>query len=133
MKIYLAARYSRHPEMRAIRDEIHRLGHIVTSRWIDHHGGDLLESIVSEQLNAAPAECTQYAKTDLADLIAADMVISFTSADGGGKGGRHWELGFAYGLGRKRLIVVGPREHIFHTLIDEIWPDWPAAREAIFG
>lgn len=119
--------------MRVIRDEIHQLGHMVTSRWIDQHGGDLLESIVADKLNAAPDECTRYAENDIADLAVADMVISFTSADGGGKGGRHWELGFAYGFGGKRLIIIGPRENIFHTLIPEIWPDWPTARGAIFG
>ncbi len=32
---------------------------------------------------------------------------------GGGKGGRHIEHGYAVATG-KRLIVVGPRENIFH-------------------
>jgi hypothetical protein len=122
--IYLAARYSRNAEMRRIRDALQALGHEVTSRWIDQHGGNLLESIVAEQLNAEPEQCAHYAEVDLDDLRAADTVISFTS-EGGGKGGRHVEYGLALGLG-KRLVIVGPREHVFHTLGAVEWyPDWP--------
>lgn len=125
MKIYLAARYSRHDEMRGVRDVLTALGHDVTSRWIDQHGGDLLESIVADKLNAEPAECSKYALIDMADLAAADVVISFTSPGGGGKGGRHVEYGLAIGLG-KHLVIVGPRENVFHTLDAVEWyPDWP--------
>ena len=51
-KVYLAARYSRNEEMRGVRDVLEVLGYEVTSRWIDQHGGNLLESIVAEQLDA---------------------------------------------------------------------------------
>jgi len=123
-KIYLAARYSRNDEMRGVRDVLQALGHEVTSRWIDQHGGNLLESFVAEKLNAQPDECAKYARVDLEDLEAADTVISFTSAGGGGKGGRHVEFGLALGLG-KRLVIVGPRENVFHTLPAIEWyPDW---------
>jgi hypothetical protein len=123
-RIYLAARYSRNAEMRGVRDVLEALGHKVTSRWIDQHGGNLLESIVAEKLNAAPDECAKYARIDLEDLERADTVISFTSAQGGGKGGRHIELGVALGLG-KRTVIVGPRENVFHTLPTIEWyPDW---------
>ena len=123
-KIYLAARYSRNAEMRGVRDVLEALGHKVTSRWIDQHGGNLLESIVAEKLNADPEACAHYALVDVDDLAKADTVISFTSAGGGGKGGRHVEFGLAVGLG-KRLVIVGPREHVFHTLPGIEWyPDW---------
>ena len=124
-RIYLAARYSRNAEMRGVRDVLHGLGYEVTSRWIDQHGGDLLESIVAEKLNAEPGECSGYAHIDIEDLTAAEIVISFTSAGGGGKGGRHIEFGMAL-AGGKRVIVVGPRENVFHTLPEVEWyPDWP--------
>mgnify|MGYP001588867675 CR=1 FL=1 len=123
-KVYLAARYSRNAEMRGVRDVLEAIGHKVTSRWIDQHGGNLLESIVAEKLNAEPEACAHYAHVDLDDLSGADTLISSTSADGGGKGGRHVELGVAIGLGL-RLVLVGPREHVFHTLPDIEWyPDW---------
>jgi hypothetical protein len=119
MKIYLATRYSRNAEMRAIRDDLTALGHEVTSRWIDQHGGDLPESIVAEKLNSEPENCFKYAQIDVDDLTAADTVVSFT-CDGGGKGGRHVEYGLALGLG-KRLILVGSRENVFHTLPQVEW------------
>lgn len=123
MKVYLAARYSRNDEMRGVRDVLEVLGHQVTSRWIDQHGGNLLESSVAEKLNSDPDGCAKYAQVDVDDLMAADVVVSFTSADGGGKGGRHVEFGLALGLG-KRLVIVGPRENVFHTLPQIEWyPD----------
>lgn len=114
-RIYLAARYSRHGEMQGVRDVLGALGYEITSRWIDQHGGALEASYTPEKLSADPDECAVFGQHDVADLKAADTCISFTSADGGGKGGRHVEFGLALGLG-KRLIVVGPRENIFHTL-----------------
>jgi hypothetical protein len=122
--IYLAARYSRNDEMRGVRDVLQALGHTITSRWIDQHGGNLLESFVAAKLNDDPDGCAKYARVDLEDLEAADTVISFTSSDGGGKGGRHIEFGLALGLA-KHLVIVGPRENVFHTLPAIEWyPDW---------
>jgi hypothetical protein len=58
-------------------------------------------------------------------LHKAATLISFT--DGApARGGRHVEFGMAYAWG-KRLIVVGPREHVFHALpLVEHYPDWAA-------
>lgn len=130
MKIYLAARYSRNDEMRGIRDVLERMGHKVTSRWIDCHPDtngtpELENSLSQEALTAAPEVGARFAQVDVADLEAADVVISFTSPDGGGKGGRHIEFG--YGLARgKQMILVGPRENVFHTLPEvERYRDWP--------
>jgi hypothetical protein len=112
--IYLATRYNRNDEMRRVRDVLVALSYQVTSRWIDCHAGKYLTSFTTETLNADPEYCSGVAHHDLEDLRAADTVISFTSG-GDGKGGRHVEFGLAIGL-RKRLILVGPREHVFHTL-----------------
>ena len=52
------------------------------------------------------------------------MLVSFTGDGGGGKGGRHVEHGYAMALG-KRIVVVGPREHVFHTdPATEVYADW---------
>jgi hypothetical protein len=125
VKIYLAARYSRHPEMRGVRDVLETFGHEITSRWIDQHGGNVLESFVADKLNTDPEHCAKYGRVDVEDMTAADVIISFTTSDGGGKGGRHVEFGWGLAAG-KRMILVGPREHIFHTLPGVEWyPDWP--------
>jgi hypothetical protein len=117
IRIYLAARYSRNPEMRGVRDAlVAAFGFGVTSRWIDLHPdvvGDFTNSFEADVLNASPHLCAPLGQHDLDDLDAADWVVSFTG--GGGKGGRHVELGYALARG-KRVFVVGPRENVFHTL-----------------
>ncbi len=121
--VYLASRYSRADEMRGVRDVLTlAYGLTVTSRWIDHHGGKYAASFTSNQLNTDPDYCGQIALVDWEDLQTADTVISFTGE--GGKGGRHVEFGMAVALG-KRLFVIGPREHVFHTLPEvSHYPDW---------
>lgn len=122
---YLAARFSRYDEMQGVRDVLRGLGHTVTSRWIDQHGGDQLESAAQAVLNSDPASVAHFGLHDLEDIDAADVVVSFTSTDGGGKGGRHVEFGYALGAG-KPVVIVGPRENIFHTLPQvEHHADWP--------
>lgn len=131
MRIYLAARYSRNPEMRHYRDQLHGLGHRVTSSWIDLHGGELEESFTPDRLSAEPVFCSRFAQTDVLDLMAADCVISFTGNGGGGKGGRHVEFGLAVAAG-KRILVVGPRENVFHCLPQvECFKTWDEALAAL--
>lgn len=74
------------------------------------------------------------ASMDFEDLARSDMCIAFTEAEGArGRGGRHTELGIALGLGL-RVILVGPREHVFHCLPGvEQYADWPGARRALVG
>ena len=131
--VYLAARYSRNDEMRGVRDVLKALGYMVTSRWIDLHGGKYPGSFTPEQLNDDPVYCARVAEADLDDLADADTVISFTSPGEYGKGGRHVEFGLALGLG-KRLVLVGPRENVFHTLPQvEQYPDWSRLVVALAG
>jgi len=125
-RYYLAARYSRHAEMRRYRDELVAAipGATVTSRWIDQHAGKLESSFTPEVLAADPAGCWVYGAHDLVDLDEADVVVSFTGAGGGGKGGRHVEFGYALAA-CKPLVIVGPRENIFHCHPDiEVYPTW---------
>lgn len=137
MKYYFAARYNRHPELRQYRTEL--LAAIpeaeVTSRWIDLHGGELEESYTPEILNAKPEECWRHGQIDLDDVAVADAIVSFTGDGGGGKGGRHIEHGVAIGYHDNdadpfRLIIVGPRENIFHchpaTEVFASWADFLA-------
>ena len=127
--VYLASRYSRHDEMQGVRDVLEGLyGVEVTSRWIDCHTdvvGDYTASFTVEFLNTSPDLSAPLGQHDLDDLDRADTVISFTCGSGG-KGGRHVEFGYGLAKG-KRMIVVGPREHVFHTLPQvEVYASWPA-------
>jgi len=75
MRIYLAARYSRFPEMAQYAKELTALGHTVTSRWIlgDH-------DIRAHGQSDADHYMRLWAQEDWEDLCAADVVISFTEA-----------------------------------------------------
>lgn len=123
--IYLASRYSRNDEMRGVRDVLTAYGFTVTSRWIDLHPdvvGDFTESFTVDTLNQEPGKCAPLGQHDLDDIDRADWVVSFTGQ--GGKGGRHVEFGYGVAKG-KRMIVVGPREHVFHTLSTvDAFRDW---------
>ena len=123
MRIYLAARYRRRPEMQRRAEELSALGHHVTSRWIrgSHSVSDGLDD----------PSWTSFAQEDFEDVAAADAVVCFLEPGGGGSGGRHAEFGMALGQG-KRTIVVGEPEHLFHTLPSiEAYPTWAKALEAL--
>jgi hypothetical protein len=116
MHIYLAARYSRHPEMAKHAKKIEKAGHRVTSRWI-RGSHSLDESIDRGQSDEVRAN---FAIEDIEDLTKADVVISFTEemieqVGRPSKGGRHVEFGMGVAL-NKRMVVIGPREHVFHWL-----------------
>lgn len=127
MKIYLAARYSRYAEMQGVRDVLESIGHTVTSRWIDLHadtGERYGRSFNQQELNDLPKMCSAFAVRDFEDIDASEWLVSFTDKEGGGKGGRHVEFGYAVAK-EKRLTVVGPRENVFHTYPGVEWhPSW---------
>jgi hypothetical protein len=126
-RYYFAARYSRHPEMRSYRDQLVTAipGAVVTSRWVDGHPDGFAQdvSFTPEFLGANPETCWINGRADIEDLLAAHTIVTFTG-DGGGKGGRHIEHGYAIAAG-KRLVVVGPRENIFHCHpATEVYATW---------
>lgn len=125
MKIYLASRYSRAPELREIRRQLEMMGHEVTSRWLN--GGHEIKPGGSDQ--AADEERERFAIEDWADMEGADCVISFTEEprQTNTRGGRHVEFGGAVALG-KRCIVIGWQENVFHHLPQvEFFADWQKA------
>lgn len=115
LKIYLAGRFGRREQLKAVRQALWIAGHTVTSRWLDTEW----ERTSEKESSVAPPEYrAKYALIDMEDLLAADVVISFTEEPdslSGKRGGRHVEFGIAAQAG-KRLIVVGWRENIFHHL-----------------
>jgi hypothetical protein len=148
MIIYLAARYSRRLEMCAIRDELTALGHQVPARWLNgshqiaRDGMPLTEEGERKFEDGHPDADDlrmKFAQDDLADVLAADVLIAFTEQprSDASRGGRHVELGIAIGLQEccqvpMRVFVVGPRENLFCWLPGiEYYEDWPALRNVI--
>ncbi len=119
MKIYLAARYSRRDQLRELATELRRMGHTITSRWLETKWVNR----PNDSSTAPPEYREQYAQIDMEDVKAADMVINFTEAPGdGSRGGRHVEYGLAVAWG-KGLVVVGHRENLFHHLPNVVFFD----------
>jgi hypothetical protein len=128
--IYLAARYSRHPEMQEVARRLTALGHTVTSRWIwgNHQCND-------DELLNEPSRARELAREDLFDLTIANIFVLFTDpVRTATRGGKQVELGYAFGLqyngDEMRVIIVGQPENVFQLLPDvEQVPDV----EALYG
>jgi hypothetical protein len=124
VRYYFAAAYGRHAEMTRNADVLEAaIDAHVMSTWHREVTPGLDESFDAAYLAAHPREAWEHGKRDLEDLACADAIVSFT--DGvPARGGRHVEHGVAIGYrvwdpdytdtGPARLIVVGPREHVFH-------------------
>jgi hypothetical protein len=124
MKIYLAARYSLKNEIREKAQDLINLGIEVTSSWLQEpHNPNIQLTEVSDELNSF------YARQDIEDIRRAEWLVLFSQSPTlpGVRGGRHVEFGYALGLGKK-LMVVGPKENIFHHLPNVIQVDtWEKA------
>ena len=101
MNVYIAAPFSCRNEAISVMSWLEQQGHGVTSRWLWSDHGDEGRA----------------AREDLEDVRAADVLLAlnFEGWQEKGRGGRHVEFGYALGLDL-RLIIVGPRENVFHSL-----------------
>ena len=118
MRIYLASRYSRLEELNVYAGQLREAGFEVTSRWLNdtHHIERADATDVPEA--SVPMEAQGFAQEDYEDVRRAQVVVSFTEKPRshiGGHGGRHVEFGMALAWG-KHVLIVGPRENVFHTL-----------------
>lgn len=148
LSVYLAGRYGRRQELAGYAAELGDRGVIVTSQWLAGPGqrrvggttlGPERERAIEAGTTEAFALRGECASQDLADIAAADVLIAFTEppTSAYSRGGRHVELGVALAT-NKTVIVVGPRENVFHCLpglwhyddwascLAEVWPLVPA-------
>lgn len=124
--VYLAARCARSDELRVIAQDLEAAGWDVTSSWLS------VDSAVAADGLVAGGKAEQIATMDFKDLARSNVLVSFTEGNGArGKGGRHVEFGMAIALGI-RVVVVGPRENVFHCLPQvEQYDTWAEAEQAI--
>ena len=117
-KIYLAAKFEARGLLRGFIGPISAMGHTLTSLWM-----------LRDEASGFPAASA--ARSDLADLDAADLLILDTSFPGGS--GREVELGYALARG-KRVWKVGPDCNVFHAHPDiRQFEDWSAVLAALRG
>jgi hypothetical protein len=125
-RIYLAANYSRAPEMRMYRQMLQGYGYQVVCRWIDRQAAEAPVSMGPEDLARQPSLAVEFATSDLHDIIVSDMVLFFSTGTDRSKGGRHTEMGIALAL-NKSISLIGPMENVFHALPSiSRFPDWDA-------
>ena len=124
MKVYLASRYSRRLELRCYALDLERLGHHVVSRWIWREGNHVQED------GSSALYIRQLAEEDISDIRSCDVFLLFSEEPrNSGHGGRLFEFGIAYGLG-KRCIAIGPPETIFHYIGEvSVVSNWEAVLE----
>ena len=111
-RIYLAAQYHQKAVIAIYKSELESLGYRVTSTWTDEpQDANVSLKDVDDELLA------EYAARDIMEIDDADLLVLFTvdPDELTRRGGRHAEFGYALGRG-KQLVVVGPRENIFHHL-----------------
>lgn len=137
MRYYFAGAYQRRAELALLADElvIETVGRAeIMSRWLADPQEGLDSGFSASDLtdeNAAAA--WNFGARDIQDLMQSDAIVSFTG--NGTRGGRHVEHGFAMAMAvvkeesglNMRLIVIGPREHVFHCHpATEVYADFAA-------
>ncbi len=116
MKIYISGTFTAQRRLRPWRDELWRIGHQVTSSWLDE----------LSKPDGMPVEAfnRKLAIKDLAEIKEADCLIIDT--DGASTtGGRYVELGYAL-ANHKLIYVVGPQRSVFLSLADRRFDTWDA-------
>lgn len=120
MNVYLSARYSRQVELRGYLPMLESAGLDVCSRWLTSK-----DPASAVPIGDADVETTRswqaVAQRDYADMLCANALIHFSDPPGSAQvgGGRHVEFGIALALGIP-IVVVGPREHVFHYIGDHL-------------
>lgn len=110
VKVYLASQFGRQKELRGYRDELESADIRVTASWLDEESSD-----------SDSTKFAKYAEHDLYDIEQCDVFVLFTGEPYFGtvkqiaRGGRHVEMGYAMAH-NKTIVIVGPRENIFHYL-----------------
>lgn len=120
MRIYLAASLTMREHIITVAERIRQKGHIVECRWFG-------ESLGSDD----PKFLAARASDNLADIGEADIFVRFSDTDVVSEfagptcrtslatGGRHFECGYAYALGKK-VVVVGGHQNVFDWLPDVV-------------
>ncbi len=119
MKFYIAGRYDRLDELNVYAQQLRDIGHSVDCRWLLgthqlHPNPQIVDDPNNQQV---PMGARPFAEDDVEDVSKADAIILFSEPPNSHskRGGRHVEFGIAVGL-KKDLIIIGPRENVFHCL-----------------
>lgn len=106
MRVYLSARYACMDDLKVWRADLIAVGFECSSRWLD--GGTFVASAESAEI-------------DEADVASSDVVVGrmelpekHSPYEYASRGGRHYEIGFARGLGIPCIMIGSEPENVFH-------------------
>lgn len=116
VSIYFAARYSLKPLLQRVRDWFAEHGYTCTSHWLEEPESPTVQlpQLATEELAAT---YSAYARRDIQDIHLADYFVAIAEEPTRAtvRGGRHVEFGFALAVkNTSDIIIVGPKENIFH-------------------
>ena len=115
-KIYVAAPFAAISDARATADYLRSEGYMVVSQWHDTDDG-LEYGAISKSVH----EARRIANRDMSDIWKANALVQLTERGDESRGGMDVELGAfmrAADVLGGRIILFGPRRHIFHYLPD---------------
>jgi hypothetical protein len=126
MKVYIASNFADKDRVKARGEELAALGIECTSRWASESAPH------NCKITDKPAQyMRETAVFDIADILQSDVVVLTVPTPEQlmnltphqmSRGGRTFESGLQYGLmlaaysNRRMLIVMGPKENVFHFL-----------------
>jgi hypothetical protein len=112
MRVYLAGHYSKKLEIKSASLDLKYVGIPVVSTWyFERKPPNVSMGEVSETFRRYTARC------DKAELRRATHFVLFSLGPDTyfTRGGHCWENGYADAMGL-RVVIVGPRQHVFHYL-----------------
>lgn len=124
-RFYVSARFGRQEEARRVADQVAAAtGWECTASWLTVNPGE------DEAAHTDPTVMREAAWNDLSDIGRADVMFCLTEPvepvlfrdptgeplvpASAARGGRHVEVGYA--ITRIPVILIGPRENVFHGL-----------------
>lgn len=128
MMIYIASRFGNQDRVKAFMTKVltmtPRMGRITyTNTWQLERLEDVPDATKFPKVNYDYNQ--MLAARDIMQIQAADTLLALTEDCEAVTGaGAHFEAGYAYATGM-RIIVVGPRLHVFHYLPEIEW--YPSA------
>jgi hypothetical protein len=133
ISVYLAAPYVARDGLRELAKQLEYVGMTVTSSWLKE-AHEISGGTSGAANDLSDTQVKQHCLSDFVDIDRAAVLVLFTAeaakplmvANTGNSGGRHVETGYALAK-RKKVIVIGEPEHIFHRGLCSIVPDWHEA------